>query len=70
MTSRLVIKSPQATLTLESDNSTTIEILSVFCKNELGAWHSTDDIDELTIKKLSGEQSDKLYSLIFELGLL
>ena len=70
MTNRLVIHSPNSSITLVTDNKESLEILSDFCKKDLGAWHSTEDIDELTINKLSGEQSNKLYSLIFELGLL
>lgn len=70
MTNRLVIQSPNSSLTLISDEREKLETLSDFCKKELGAWHSSDDIDVLSINKLSGEQSNKLYSLMFELGLL
>ena len=70
MTNRLVIQSPNSSITLISDNQENLEIVSNFCKKELDAWHASEDIDELTIDKLSGEQSNKFYSLLFELGLL
>ena len=71
MTNRLTIQSPTSSIILISDSGREkLEILSDFCKKELGAWHSTEDIDELSINKLSGEQSNQLYSLLFELQLL
>ena len=71
MTNRLTIQSPTTSLVLISDNGREkLDKLSEFCKKELGAWHSTEDIDELSINKLNGEQSNQLYSLLFELELL
>ena len=70
MTNRLVIHFPKFTNTYDSDDVSKIITLSDFCKKELGAYNATDNIDELTVDELSDEMSNKLHSLLFELGLL
>ena len=67
---RLTIHFPNSTITFDSDNPDKISKLSDFCKNELAAYHSTENINELTVDRVSEEQGDQLYSLLFELELL
>ena len=68
MTNRLVIHFPTSSLTVEFDNIEQFEILSNFCKKKLGAYHASEDINELTVDSLNGEQSNELHSLLCELG--
>ena len=70
MTNRLVIHLPSSSITFDSDNVEKLNKLSSFCKKELGAYHATEDIDELTVDEIDKEMSDKFHSLIFELDLL
>ena len=70
MTNRLVIHFPNSSITIECDDRRDeIEILTDFCKKSLGAYHATEDIDELFIKEIDGKQSNELHSLMFELGI-
>jgi len=69
MTNRLVIHLPDQSIYLLSDSIDKINTVSAFCKKELGAYHSSENIDELTVDTLSDEMSDKLHSLLFELDL-
>lgn len=70
MTNRLVIHLPSSSITFDLDNVEKLNKLSSFCKKELGAYHTTEDIDELTVDEIDKEMSDKFHSLIFELDLL
>ena len=69
MTNRLVIHFPTSSITVEFDSIEQFEILSDFCKEKLDAYHSSEDINELTIDNLSKEQSNELHTLLFELGI-
>ena len=70
MTHRLVIHLPNSSITIDSDNLDKLNSLSDFCKKELGAYHSTTNVEELKVDTLSEEQGNELHSLVFELGLL
>ena len=72
MTNRLVIHLPHsgAIITLDSDKSEAVATLSDFCKEELGAYHATENSEELTVDNMSHEQANQLHSLLFKLGLL
>ena len=70
MTMRLVIHLPNSSITFISDEVDKIITLSHFCKDELEAYHASENIDELTVDILTKEMSNKLYTLIFELDLL
>ena len=69
MTQRLVIHFPCSSVTLDVDNIDTIYTISNFCKEELEAYHASEDADELTVDTLDKEMSDKFHSLMHELGL-
>ena len=69
MTNRLIIHLPTESHTYDSDNIDVLVTLSNFCKEQLGAYNSTENINELTVDELSKEMSDKFYSLVFELDL-
>ena len=70
MTNQLVIHFPNSSITIDNDNVKKLTTLSDFCKKELGAYHSTESENELTIDKLSEESSNKFNSKLFELGLI
>ena len=70
MINYLTLHLPNSTITVESDDVSALETLSKHCKENLGAYHETEDINELTVTNLTSEQSDKLYSLMHELSLL
>ena len=70
MTRQLIIHLPQECLALISDNVEGISFASDFCKKELSAYHTTENIDELTVDSITKEQDEKLHSLLFEKGLL
>ena len=70
MTMRLVIHLPGSSINLVSDEIYKINSVSDFCRNELGAYHASERIDELTVDTLTEELSSKLYTLLFELDLL
>ena len=70
MTNQLVIHFPNSTITIDTDNVKKLTTLSDFCKKELGAYHSTESVTELTVDKLSEEYSNLFNSKLFELGLI
>ena len=70
MTNQLVIHFPKENMIFESDDPNTIIKLSDFCKTELGAYNSTDNVNELTVDELSEENSNRFNSKLFELGLI
>jgi len=71
MTNRLVIHFPNSSITIDSDSVEKLTVLSGFCKKELGAYHSTEAINDLTVdNNLNEEMSNKFHSLTFELGLI
>lgn len=70
MTNYLTLRLSNSTITVESDDVSVIETLSEYCKRECGAYHETEDINELTINNITEEQSEKLYSLMHKLSLL
>ena len=71
MTDRLVIRFPSSSITIDSDNVDNISALSNFCKEELGAYRSTENIQELTVDNdLDQEKSNRFNSKLFELGLI
>ena len=70
MTNRLVIHVPGATITFEIDNQEKLNVLSEFCKKEFNAYHSSENIDELTVDVIDKEMYNKFHSFVFELGLL
>ena len=70
MTNRLVINFPNSSITIDSDKSENLNTLFDFCIEELGAYHASQNVNELTVDTLSEEQSDSFYSFAFELGLL
>ena len=70
MTNRLAIHFPTEIMALESDDPNIIIELSDFCKTELGAYNSTDNVNELTVGELSEEDSNRFNSKLFELGLI
>ena len=70
MTNRLTIHLPNSSITFETEEQDKILKLSEFCKTKLDAYHSTENIDELTVDELSEEMSEKLHSLIFDLELI
>jgi len=69
MTNRLIIHLPDSNLAFDSDSPTKLTTLSDFCKEELGAYHATENINELTVDTLNQEDNNKFHSLVFELGL-
>ena len=69
MANYLTLKLKNSTVTIESDDSTVIEKLTDYCKEDLKAYHSTDDYHELTVDTISKEQFTKLNSLFEELGI-
>ena len=69
MTNRLVIHLPDQSIHLVSDSFDKLNTVSAFCKKELGAYHASEDIDDLTVDTLNNEMSDKLHSLLFKLDL-
>ena len=70
MAHRLTIHFPTSSITFETDNPDKLIKLSDFCKEELGAYHSTEIIEELTVDEIDQNMSNKIHSLLFELGLL
>lgn len=70
MTNQLVIHFPNSTITIDTDNIKKLSALSDFCKKDLGAYHSSESEQELTIDKLSEESSNLFNSKIFELSLI
>lgn len=69
MTILLTLRIPGSNITLESDNLDKMEALSSFCKEELQAYHASEDVTELSVDELSEEQLNKLNSLLVELGI-
>ena len=70
MTNRLVIRLQNSSITIDSDSAEHLASLSNFCKEKLGAYHATENVDELTVDTLSKEQANELHSIMFELGLV
>ena len=70
MTNRLAIHFLTEIVVFESDDPNTIIELSDFCKTKLGAYCSTDNVNELTVDELSEEDSNRFNSKLFELGLI
>jgi len=70
MTNRLVIHLPESTITIDCDNMDKLTHLSNFCKDTLGAFHATENIEELTVSEMNEEKSNKLHSFIYELGII
>ena len=68
MANYLTLKLPKSTITIESDNDSSIEKLFDFCITELEGYHSTEDHHELTVDTITKEQLTRLYSLCKELG--
>ena len=70
MTNRLAIHFPNSSITIDTDKIENLAILSDFCKEKFGAYHSTESSYELTVDKLSEEDSNCFNSKAFELGLI
>jgi len=70
MTSRLVIHLPNSTITIDSDNIDKLTRLSNFCKEIFGAFHATENVDEITVTNMSEEEANNLSSFILELGII
>ena len=70
MTHQLTLHLPGSNLTLVSDNSNILDMVTAFCLETLDAYNGTGIPNELTIDVLDEEMSDRFYSLLFELDLL
>ena len=70
MINYLTLHLQNSTITVESDDVSALETLSEHCKENYGAYHETEDVNELTVANLTREQADKLYSFMHELSLL
>lgn len=69
MTNRLIIHFSFSTLTLEVDDIDKLNQISNFCKDELKAYHNSENFEDLTIDNLDSEKSEKFNSLMYELGI-
>ena len=69
MTHRLIIHLPGTSITIDSDNIDKLSALSDFCKENLDAYHASENHEELTIDTFTEEESSEFFSMILRLGL-